>query len=134
MAVAPVPRIMVRDDRFTYILPIKTAVAQCAGELTTYIQWLAQRAETIVVDGSTPPVFAQHAAAWGDAVRHVAPAPDLATPMGKVGGVLTGVRLASHEHLIIADDDVRYDERALHRVVEALEASDVVRPQNYFSP
>jgi hypothetical protein len=134
MAVAPIPRIMVRDDRFTYILPIKTAVAQCAGELTTYIHWLAQRGETIVVDGSAPPVFAQHAAAWGDCVRHVAPAADLATPMGKVGGVLTGVQLASHEHLIIADDDVRYGESALRHVVDALETSHVVRPQNYFSP
>jgi hypothetical protein len=135
MAVAPVPRIMVRDDdRFTYILPIKTAVAQCTGDLTTYIRWLAQRAETIVVDGSAPQVFAQHAADWGDVARHVAPAADLATPMGKVGGVLTGVRLASHERLIIADDDVRYDDHALRRVVDALDASDVVRPQNYFSP
>jgi hypothetical protein len=54
--------------------------------------------------------------------------------MGKVGGVLTGVRLASHERLIIADDDVRYDAASLHRVAEALGTSHVVRPQNYFSP
>ena len=46
-------------------------------------------------------------------VRHVAPAPDLVTPMGKVGGVLTGLRLASHERVIIADDDVRYDDESL---------------------
>jgi len=54
--------------------------------------------------------------------------------MGKVGGVLTGVRLASHERLIVADDDVRYDERALRRMALALDDADVVRPQNYFSP
>jgi hypothetical protein len=67
-------------------------------------------------------------------VRHVPPAADLLTPMGKVGGVLTGVRVATHERLVIADDDVRYDAGALARVVRALDDADVVRPQNYFDP
>ena len=35
--------------------------------------------------------------------------------MGKVGGVLTGLRLASHARVIVADDDVRYDEATLRR-------------------
>src|SRR5438309_559559 len=85
-------------------------IAQHVGELTPSLHWLAERAEVIVVDGSAPSVFAAHARAWSDVARHVSPAPDLATPMGKVGGVLTGVRLASNERLIIADDDVRYDD------------------------
>ena len=54
--------------------------------------------------------------------------------MGKVGGVLTGLRLASHARVIIADDDVRYDEAALNRLAAALDAAEVVRPQNYFDP
>jgi hypothetical protein len=135
MAVATSTASMVHDDeRMTYILPIKAATPQSDGDLTTYVRWLARHAETIVVDGSPAPLFAQHARAWSDVVRHVPPAPDLATPMGKVGGVLTGVRLASHERLVIADDDVRYDEASLHQVAAALATSDVVRPQNYFSP
>jgi hypothetical protein len=64
----------------------------------------------------------------------VAPAPELLTPMGKVGGVLTGVWLASHERLIVADDDVRYDDASLAQVLDALARADVVRPQNYFDP
>ena len=119
---------------FTYILPLRASESLVATDLAHYLGWLAQRAETIVVDGSPAPLFAAHHEAWGHAVRHVAPAPELATPMGKVGGVLTGVALASHEHLIIADDDVRYDETSLARVLEALADTDVVRPQNYFSP
>jgi hypothetical protein len=121
--------------RSTYILPLRSSVSRAEGELTDYLRWLSPRAETIVVDGSAPDVFAAHAAAWGGIVRHLAPAPDLATPMGKVGGVLTGVRMASHERLIIADDDVRYDEDALDRIVESLGegGADVVRPQNYFT-
>jgi hypothetical protein len=126
---------MLRDDpRYSYILPLRSEVSLVETELTTYLAWLAPRAETIVIDGSPANVFAAHAAAWGHAVRHVPPAPDLATPMGKVGGVLTGVRLASHERLVIADDDVRYDELALDRIVGMLASADVVRPQNYFTP
>ena len=53
--------------------------------------------------------------------------------MGKVSGVRTGVRLASHEKVVIADDDVRYDPAALRRVAQLLESHDLVRPQNYFS-
>jgi hypothetical protein len=135
MAVAPAPGMPTGDQMdLTYILPIRSAASQADGELTPYLHWLAQRAETIVVDGSGPEVFAQHAAAWGGLARHVAPAPDLATPMGKVGGVLTGVRLASHENIIVADDDVRYDAAALQQVGAALDAAHVVRPQNYFDP
>jgi hypothetical protein len=118
----------------TYILPIRSATSQAGGELTPYLHWLAHRAETIVVDGSGAEVFAQHAAAWGSVVRHMAPASDLATPMGKVGGVLTGLRHASNERVIVADDDVRYDGESIRQVSDALESAHVVRPQNYFEP
>ena len=123
-----------RDAELTYIMPLRSSSPVSGGELDAYLGWLSARVETIVVDGSAPDVFARHAAAWGALVRHVAPAPDLVTPMGKVGGVLTGVRLASHELLVIADDDVRYDAATLARVAKALDAAAVVRPQNYFDP
>ena len=122
------------DRDLTYILPIRSATSQADGELTPYLCRLAEHAEVIVVDGSPAEVFASHAAAWGRVVRHLPPAPDLATPMGKVGGVLTGLRHASHERVIIADDDVRYDDAGLRRVSEALEYAHVARPQNWFSP
>jgi hypothetical protein len=108
------------------------------GELTAYLRRLRRGTETIVVDGSPPPVFAANAAALGDALgeacRHLPPAADLATEMGKVGAVLTALRLASHEKIVVADDDVRYDEGALAAVAAALDTADVVRPQNYFDP
>lgn len=105
-------------------------------ELTQYLQQLGKMAgvELIVVDGSSPEVFDIHDKLLSGVARHVAPDPDLATPMGKVGGVLTGVRLASHETMIIADDDVRYDETSLWEVRDQLASADVVRPQNYFDP
>jgi hypothetical protein len=120
----------------TYIMPIRSAAPR--DELATYLRWLVERADTIVVDGSPAAVFAAHGDAWAEArqagLRHVPPAAELTTEMGKVGGVLTGLRLASHARVIIADDDVRYDDAALARTAAALDAAEVVRPQNYFDP
>lgn len=107
-------------------------------ELVAYLGRLTRRAETILVDGSPEEVFAAHHAALAGAIAggllHLPPAAELATEMGKVGGVLTGLQRASRECVIVADDDVRYDEGALAAVAAALEAADVVRPQNYFDP
>lgn len=118
----------------TYVLPIKASESAAFGEFDAYIRWLAPLVELVIVDGSPPEVFAAHAAAWNRLARHVAPDPALVTPMGKVGGVLTGVALATNEHVVIADDDVRYDLDSLQRVGAALDDADVVRPQNYFQP
>jgi hypothetical protein len=52
--------------------------------------------------------------------------------MGKVAGVRTGVRLASRERVVIADDDVRYEPATLRRTARLLDEHDLVRPQNYF--
>ena len=54
--------------------------------------------------------------------------------MGKVNGVITGVRRASNEAVVIADDDVRYEPHALREVVEGLGRTELVVPQNYFQP
>lgn len=121
-------------ETVSYILPIKSSSPNTSAELRDYIAWIAARAEVIVVDGSPPDIFETHEREWGAGVRHVAPAPDLVSPMGKVGGVLTGLRLATHELIIIADDDVRYDEESLAQTRAALATADVVRPQNYFEP
>lgn len=120
--------------KISYILPLRSVSPHNTAELTAYLRWLAGRAEVLVVDGSPPEVFREHQAAWGDFVVHLPPAADLVSPMGKVGGVLTGVRHATHDRLIIADDDVRYDEQALQRMAVLLERADVVRPQNFFHP
>jgi len=103
-------------------------------ELTSYLRWLSQSAEVLVIDGSPPDVFAAHAAHWNSFTVHLPPDPDISVLNGKVRGVLTGLRHATHEKLVIADDDVRYDEAALKRVAALLEDAHVVRPQNYFEP
>ena len=120
--------------RASYVLPIRWTDEEGLDELTGYLRGLPDWVELIVVDGSPAPVFERHEAAWAPFARHLRPDPTLETPMGKVGGVLTGVRVASHEAVVIADDDVRYDEGALIRAVQLLGLADCVRPQNYFDP
>ena len=122
-------------EEATYILPIKTSRPLPVADFTGYLRWLSLTVrEVIVVDGSPDEVFAAHRQQWEDPIRHVPPDPELRTPMGKVGNVMTGIRLASCERLVIADDDVRYDRESLSRIVAALDVVDVARPQNYFDP
>jgi len=121
----------------TYVLPLRwndPAEAERA-ELTRYLEWLSGRVEQVlVVDGSPVSVFEANAGAWGSLVKHVPPDPDLSFQMGKVDGVVTGLRLATFDRIVIGDDDVRYDGASLARVIELLDGADVVRPQNYFDP
>lgn len=116
----------------SYILPIAAASSQ-ARALTGYLARIARMIdEVIVVDGSPPDIYAEHARAWGSHVRHMPPA--RRTRNGKVGGVLTGVEAAVHERVIIADDDVRYRCAELRRMLDLLDDYTVIRPQNYFHP
>ena len=119
----------------SYILPIKSSDPEKAGELTEYLRALsAEVRQVIVVDGSPEEIFRAHAQAWQSFVSHVSPDRALATAMGKVGNVMTGVGMARCERMIIADDDVRYDRLSLSRLSAALSEVDVARPQNYFDP
>lgn len=116
-----------------YVLPLRWRTEGEVDELAAYLRWVsAQLEETIVIDGSPEPLFAAHAAAFGPGVRHLRPAPELGFAMGKVNGVITGLRECGSERVVIADDDVRYERAALERTVALLADADLVRPQNYF--
>src|SRR3954469_5036199 len=117
----------------SYVVPVRWRDGAQREGLAEYLARIAPYcAEVIVVDGSEPDVFAANAAAWGEYARHVPPAAGEESLMGKVAGVRTGVRLASHERVVLADDDVRYEPAALRRTAALLDQHDLVRPQNYF--
>lgn len=117
----------------SYVVPIRWCDGAQRRKLTDYLARIGPHcAEVIVVDGSPAEVFAANAEAWSRHATHVAPAEDESWLMGKVSGVRTGLRLASHERVVIADDDVRYEPEALRRAAGLLEEYDLVRPQNYF--
>jgi hypothetical protein len=114
----------------SYILPIKLA-EPASDELSTYLRWLRTQLEVIVVDGSSRKVFEANGERW-PGVTHVKP--DHRAENGKVAGVLTGLPLCSHDRVVIADDDVRYDAASLRAVLAGLKRADIVRPQNYYKP
>ncbi|MDM7831601.1 glycosyltransferase [Cellulomonas edaphi] len=116
-----------------YVLPLRWSDDAEADELTHYLAQLAEQVPVTVVDGSPPDLFTAHAARWRSMVRHVPP-DSWPGGNGKVAGVMTGVRLARSEAVVIADDDVRWDAEQLSRAVALLADADVVRPQNVFSP
>jgi hypothetical protein len=122
-----------RHPDVSYVLPIKQSAPESGNDLALYLAWLGEKLEVIVVDGSAPEVFVANDARWHN-VHHVAPLPDLQTRNGKVRGVLTGLGLATNDRVIIADDDVRYDDAAIEAVTALLGGAEVVRPQNYFEP
>ena len=115
------------------VVPLRWGPDGPVREMAGHLRTLSSVADVTVVDGSAPAEFAVHAAAWAPYARHVPPEP-WPGRNGKVAGVVTGVRLARHEHVVVADDDVRWDAAGLRRVSELLERADVVRPQNVFSP
>jgi hypothetical protein len=117
-----------------YVLPLRWWDDSGLDELVTYLRWLSRRVAVTVVDGSDADRFDRHARAFAGLARHVPPDADLDFANGKVNGVTTGLRIARHERVVIADDDVRYDDEALCRVADLLDTHDLVRPQNYFSP
>lgn len=119
----------------SYVLPLKSSTPLTTPEFSGYLRWLASRVlDVIIVDASPDDAFSVNHASWGSFATHIRPAADLLTPMGKVGNVLTGLRVARSESVIVADDDVRYDEQSLAQIISALDDADVVRPQNYFDP
>ena len=119
----------------SYVLPIRCGPGGAPADLTGYLAGLAGRVDVVIVDGSAPEVFAAHQRTWAPlGVRHVAPEPGLDCLNGKVAGVLTGLRLARGDRVVIADDDVRYGAAELERALALLERAELVRPQNYFAP
>jgi hypothetical protein len=116
-----------------YVLPLRWIEPGPIGELADYLRGIASEVEEIlVVDGSPEPLYGQHAESLRGVARHLRPHPDLRFQMGKVNGVVTGVRECSCERVVLADDDVRYDAAALCRVADLLDEAHLVRPQNYF--
>ena len=119
--------------RASYILPIKASEASGASELATYLTGLDDL-QVIVVDGSAPHIFEEHRKHLPSGCVHVPPAAEIFGTNGKTRGVLTGLRHAACEKIIVADDDVRHDRESLEYLVAALDSNDAVLPQNYFEP
>lgn len=119
----------------SYVLPLRWGDEGNLEEMTAYLRRLVDLVEeVIVVDGSDEGIFEAHEDVWGPIVHHIPPDRSLAFANGKAAGVITGVRAAVCEKVVVADDDVRYNRGALVGLCAMLDRADLVRPQNYFSP
>jgi hypothetical protein len=125
---------MPAPSRPCYVLPLRWETDRDTGELTGYLRRVAATGQVIVVDGSPDAVFARHHRDWAAFECHLRPDGDLRYRNGKVNGVITGLRAAGGDRVVIADDDVRYDDRSLAQVLGLLADADLVIPQNYFDP
>lgn len=117
----------------TYILPLKSSRTDGLRELAAYVNEIPA-AQVIVVDGSGDAAFNELSRYLNLAVEHVRTDADIRGHNGKVRNVLTGLRRAKYERIVIGDDDVRYGAAPLRAVIALLDRADVVRPQNYFDP
>jgi hypothetical protein len=123
--------------RGTYLLTIRRVKfdAKEAQEFGDYFRLLAAAGcEVLVVDGSPAEVFDSHEAVWRESCRHEKVDPQYKFLNGKVNGIHTGVALASHDAIILADDDIRYTRENIARMIDALDRHEMVRPQNHLSP
>lgn len=116
-----------------YVLPLRWRDDRDLDDLTSYLRRLSTWIDVTVVDGSEPVLFRAHGRAWGPSVRHVTPAVTHGAN-GKVRGVLTGLAIARHECVLIADDDVRHTPATVTALVAELQDADLVTPQNIFRP
>jgi hypothetical protein len=125
------PVVPQRPLLISYVVPLRTDDPDV--DLMAYLSELACRVDDVIlVDGSPAAVFDRHAGALPPLVRHVPPS--VTTPMGKVGGVLTGLALARHDQVVIADDDVRWTTELLELAWRRAGSAWVARPQNRFDP
>jgi hypothetical protein len=121
----------------TYLLPIRRHAfsAAEASEFDNYFQLLRQaECEVVVVDGSDRETFDAHHRVWAGTCRHKTVDSRFGYLNGKVNAIHTGVEAASHEKIILADDDVHYEPDEIASICERLEKFDVVRPQNFIEP
>lgn len=88
----------------------------------------------LVIDGSPPDVFAAHRRVWDGVCAHAPVDPQHKYLNGKVNGIHTGVAIAAHERIILADDDIRYTPADVRRMIGLLADYEMVRPQNYLRP
>jgi hypothetical protein len=127
----------VTTARCTYLLPIRRVRVDPA-EIQRFYEYFralsSAGCEVLVVDGSPGAVFRTHREAWAPIAKHVEVDPQYRYLNGKVNGVHTGVALAGHERIILADDDIRYTADDVNRMCELLDQYEMVRPQNFLSP
>jgi hypothetical protein len=125
------------DCRCSYLVVIERDrdVKGDLRELATYLSTLAVAGcEVIVVDDSPAPVFESHRRVLRWVSRHISPRPRHHSFSGAIDVVRTAIDVSNCDKVIVAEENVRYDNAAVDSLCELLEIHEVVEPQDYFDP
>ena len=114
-----------------YVLPLRRSDREGERELLRYLHWISARMDVTIVDGSDVALFAALHERLPAGIRHIQP--HRRGLNGKARGVMTAFDVARRERIVLADDDVRYDDASLTAVLERLDRADLVRPQNVYA-
>ncbi len=121
----------------TYLLPFRRASfdENEARDCARYFRQLTEAGcEVLVIDGSGDAVFQAYDEHWKSLCVHRPVDHGFGYLNGKVNGIHTGMRYATHEKIVVADDDIRYTPALIAGVIARLDQAEVVRPQNFLFP
>jgi hypothetical protein len=121
------------DRRCTYLVVIEQPGD--LRELANYLSTLSLAdCDVVVLDGSAQPKFEENRRVLRWVSRHVPVRPQHRSITGAIDPVRAALALASCEKVIVAGEQVRYDECALDTLCRLLDAHEVVEPQDYPDP
>jgi hypothetical protein len=126
-----------RDCRCSYVVVIARdrEADNDLRDLAAYLSTLSLAGcEVIVVDGSPAPVFEKNSRILRWVSGHIAARPQHHNFSGAIDVVRTAIDVSSCDRIIVAEENVRYDEKAVASVCELLDSHEVVKPQDYFDP
>lgn len=121
-----------RQTFCTYLLTIRRTKFDLseAQNFKQYFGLLAQAGcEVLVVDGSPQEIYQANENVWCESCRHVPVDSQYKYLNGKVNGIHTGVALAAHNSIILADDDIRYTAENIGRMRNLLENHEIDSPR-----
>ncbi len=125
-----------RDRRCSYVVVVeKGGHPEDLRGLATYLSGLGVAGcDVVVLDLSPRPQFELNGRVLRWVARHVAVRPEHCTPSGLLEPVGAALRVSTCEKVIVASEDIRYAADAIDRIVNLLDAHEVVEPQDYLEP
>lgn len=126
-----------QDLRCTYLVVIDSdrELPDDLQELTNYLSEIGvSGCDVVVVDGSPEEIFDQNGQSLRWVSRHVAARPRHRSFSGAIDPIRAAIDFSNCDKVIVADQNVRYDDEAIARICALLDNHEVVEPQDYFAP
>ncbi|MEA2164930.1 MAG: hypothetical protein QOK37_3057 [Thermoanaerobaculia bacterium] len=126
-----------QDLRCTYLIVID-GDRELPGEhreLTSYLSDIGVAGcDVVVVDGSPEETFDENGKSLRWVGRHVAARPCHRSFSGAIDPIRAAIDFSNCDKVIVADQNVRYDDQAIGQICALLDHHEVVEPQDYFAP